>query len=848
MSAATQSKLAALNERKKLAQMQRQKLDQQEQAAKAAAQREPRRGRELSPRASPSDDRDGPSMLHTLNQLETKISALQSGVQRGRTALELPTAEAQDELFTRMDGNGNHVLSLAEVDLAVASLFPDCDHKPALMRAYKAADRSGNGYIDRGEFAQLLQYLVYFNNLWDDFEAMDVTHDRRITLESFVGGCKAVGLNLSPAEAQREFKQMDLDGSGVVLFEEFCTFCAQKHHGAIDAVGASTPPRSRPRGAPAARTPRENPAPTEAAPGSTSPEQELQRFQTELSLLEDDNRRLTSKLEGTAMQSQKDQLQQLREVLSQKQDEMSMLEQRQLEIKGLFRQVHDAKELLKTLSADEAVLRKEIRELEVEVLEHDSASAAQVARAEEIAQALATAGNHAELNRLENDLNKCIEMAEASSRELATVKSKVTSKLRAADAKAAALGRKSQETEAIEADAAARAKELPVVVAAMEATAHALQDAEEELDSKTSAVEAVEAEIRQRIQANHEAIKFARNMLAVTEKKLAMQKRNRSRMNVKVRPDENLAAAMASAKSDVLRGPSTPSRTPSQAARAQTPNSRSAARASRPISAGRTRTVAAPAGGITAGPPADTPKRAWRASSGTGAAADARERQMASLTPVRTRTTTPSRQQPPQKQLSSTPGAQSASGREESSGSGMQGRVKETERRRAKETALTEKEQAMQKREAALEKALQAVERERGQITAEKTALERERKALARKQKDVETLRQQVEAEKEETLRTKEELVSLRAAAESMVRHSITPTSSVLFSVATWLIASALLTMYACVLARTAVVFTRRLVSSSRTMRLCVSSRSASRSSKKRRRCKSRSSQSSVSS
>ena len=178
----------------------------------------------------------------------------------------------------------------------------------------------------------------------------------------------------------------------------------------------------------------------------------------------------------------------------------------------------------------------------------------------------------------------------------------------------------------------------------------------------------------------------------------------------------------------------------------------------------------------------------------------------------------------------------------------MQGRVKETERRRAKESALTEKEQAMQKREAALEKALQAVERERGQITAEKTALERERKALARKQKDVETLRQQVEAEKEETLRTKEELVSLRAAAESMVRHSITPTSSVLFSVAAWLIASALLTMYACVLARTAVVFTRRLVSSSRTMRLCVSSRSASRSSKKRRRCKSRCSQSSVSS
>eukprot|EP01043_Picozoa_sp_COSAG02_P045610 COSAG02_NODE_4190_length_5645_cov_5.686801_5_plen_736_part_00 len=732
-------------------------------------------------------------MLHTLDQLETKISALQSGVRQHRANLEPPTAEACDELFRRIDGNGNHVLSLAEVDLAVATLYPDCDHKPALMRAYKAADVSGNGFIDRDEFSQLLHYLVYFNNLWDEFEAMDVSHDRRITVESFVNGCDAVGLKLSPAEAAAEFKEMDLDGSGVVLFEEFCTFCAQKHFDKMPASGARTPPRSRPHGpAPVARSPRHTttPAGGEATPGSTSAEHELQRHQTELALLEDDNRRLTSKLEGSALQSQKDQLLQLREALSQKQDEMSMLEQRQLEIKELFREVHDAKELLKALSDDETQLRNEVRELEAAVLEHDSASAAQVARAEEIAQALATAGNHAELNRLENDLSKCIELAESSSRELATAKSTVTSKLRAADAKAAALARKSQETEAIEADAATRAKELPVVVAAMEATAHALQEAEVELDSKTRAVKSVEAEIRQRIEANTEAIKFARNMVAVTEKKVAMQKRNRSRMNVKVRPDENLAAALASAKSSVLGGTGRASgsgmgdagqRTKntggssSQAGRAQTPNRRSGTRASRPISASRTRTAAVAAGGTPAGVAENTPKRAWRASSATGAAADARERQSASLTPVRTRTTTPNRQQQPRKQLSSTPGTQSVSGGEETSGSTMQERDMSIERRRVKETALAEKERAMQKREMALEKALQAVERERAQIAAEKTTLERERKALARKQKDVEKLQQQVEAEKEETRRTKEELGSLRAAAEAMVRLSFTP-------------------------------------------------------------------------
>ena len=257
-----------------------------------------------------------------------------------------------------------------------------------------------------------------------------------------------------------------------------------------------------------------------------------------------------------------------------------MLELRQLEINELFRAVHDAKEVLKALSEDEQMLRQEVLELEAAVLEHDAASAAQVARAEEIAQALSTAGNKAELNRLENDLNKCIEHAELSSRELSTVKGKATTKLREADAKASALRRKSQETEAVgectqatptttrfpgmllrdsflpftEVDAAARAKELPVIVAAMEATAHGLQDAEGELGSKTGAIEAVEAEIRQRIEANTEAIKFTRNMKAVTEKKVTMEARNRSRMNVRVKPDENLAAAMAAVKTTPSRG------------------------------------------------------------------------------------------------------------------------------------------------------------------------------------------------------------------------------------------------------------------------------------------------------
>jgi hypothetical protein len=55
---------------------------------------------------------------------------------------------------------------------AVVNLYPDYDHKPALMRAYKAADVDGNGTIGFREFRLLLAYTCYFNNLWAKFEGV----------------------------------------------------------------------------------------------------------------------------------------------------------------------------------------------------------------------------------------------------------------------------------------------------------------------------------------------------------------------------------------------------------------------------------------------------------------------------------------------------------------------------------------------------------------------------------------------------------------------------------------------------------------------------------------------------
>ena len=137
----------------------------------------------------------------------------------------MPNRAERDALFRRIDYNGNGMLSLAEIDKAVLELWPQFDHKRALMRAYQAADRNGDGMIRRREFRLLLKYIIYFDQMWEHFEEIDSNHDHRLSPAEFAAGCATMGIQLTRANAAAEFAMMDENGGGFILVRSPSVFC-----------------------------------------------------------------------------------------------------------------------------------------------------------------------------------------------------------------------------------------------------------------------------------------------------------------------------------------------------------------------------------------------------------------------------------------------------------------------------------------------------------------------------------------------------------------------------------------------------------------------------------------------
>ncbi|CAE7651185.1 unnamed protein product [Symbiodinium pilosum] len=130
------------------------------------------------------------------------------------------------KMWKRLDFNGNNIVSLAEVGKMVNEQYPLLNHQPALMRAFKATLERGNGdeWVQKSEFKMLLGNLFYFNKLYWLFDQVDEDHDRRMTLKEFQWCMSVCGIKMSQAKCEAEFKKVDVNGGGIVLFDEFCRY------------------------------------------------------------------------------------------------------------------------------------------------------------------------------------------------------------------------------------------------------------------------------------------------------------------------------------------------------------------------------------------------------------------------------------------------------------------------------------------------------------------------------------------------------------------------------------------------------------------------------------------------
>lgn len=158
----------------------------------------------------------------------------------------MPTKRERAHLFELMDTSGNGDLSEREFITAVSTQWPQFNNQQALKVALRTADTSADGdgeaVIDRKEFGRLLEYLVFFNNMWSKFSEIDSVGDGdgRLSVDEFKRGCKMVGIKLTTTEAEAEFAKMDMDGGGTIEFAEFCVWSAHRRAHGLDEEHSDT--------------------------------------------------------------------------------------------------------------------------------------------------------------------------------------------------------------------------------------------------------------------------------------------------------------------------------------------------------------------------------------------------------------------------------------------------------------------------------------------------------------------------------------------------------------------------------------------------------------------------------
>ena len=144
------------------------------------------------------------------------------------------------KLWKAIDMNGNGFVSLAEFDRGVRDVLglPQIFNlKKVLIRAFTAAKTKIKGkakqsqdYVEWLEFRYILVYLRQYFEYYVMFCRVDTSDDFKLDAKEFK---KAVPIlekwGVKIGDPTSEFKKIDKNNSGSVMFDEFCEYAIHKN-------------------------------------------------------------------------------------------------------------------------------------------------------------------------------------------------------------------------------------------------------------------------------------------------------------------------------------------------------------------------------------------------------------------------------------------------------------------------------------------------------------------------------------------------------------------------------------------------------------------------------------------
>ena len=144
------------------------------------------------------------------------------------------------QLWNSIDMNKNGYVSLAEFDRGVRDVLnlPQIfSLKKVLIRAYnasknkiKAKSKYSNDYVEWLEFRILLVYLRQYFEYYIMFCRIDTSDDFKVDINEFKKAVPTLakwGVKITDPKA--EFKKIDTNNSGSIMFDEFCEYAIKKN-------------------------------------------------------------------------------------------------------------------------------------------------------------------------------------------------------------------------------------------------------------------------------------------------------------------------------------------------------------------------------------------------------------------------------------------------------------------------------------------------------------------------------------------------------------------------------------------------------------------------------------------